>query len=242
MFIDTHCHFSEREDYPVESVYERAVNSGVTTMINVGFNMKSSRSLKAFSDTHKGVYYAVGVHPDDESEVNEKTLAELYEMAKDVKCVAIGEIGLDYYWDKEHKEIQKEMLHAQLRLALELDKPVIIHDREAHADSLRVVKEFPGVRGVFHCYSGSVEMAQGLTKLGWMFSFGGSVTFVGGNTGREVCVQGGDPGSLELEVAFGDSTAMAPSFPLRVVEESVVKLSVWILSDGETPVREYSAQ
>ena len=99
-------------------------------------------------------------------------------MLGEEKVVAVGEIGLDYYYeDAAPRETQLELLRIQLRLALEKDLPVVIHDREAHADSLQAVKELPGLRGVFHCYSGSVEMARELTKLGWYFSFGGTATF-----------------------------------------------------------------
>ena len=108
------------------------------------------------------------------------------ELARHPKCVAIGEIGLDYYWDKEHKEIQYEMFVTQLELALELGKPVIIHDREAHEDCLRITGRYPGLRGVFHCFSGSVEMARELVKRGWYLGFDGPVTYKNARKALEV--------------------------------------------------------
>ena len=124
------------------------------------------------------IYAAVGIHPENCHDFIPEQIDELRELAKHPKVVAIGEIGLDYYWpENPSRELQQQVFRAQLALAQELKLPVIVHDREAHADTLAIVKEFPTVKGVFHCYSGSVEDARTLVKMGWMLSFNGAATF-----------------------------------------------------------------
>ena len=130
------------------------------------------------AERYDHVYAAVGFHPSDADAFTEDSLDQLRQLARHPKVRAIGEIGLDYYWtDYAGHDRQKEVLRQQLALAQELDLPVIFHDREAHGDSLAVVKEFPGVRGVFHCYSGSVEMARELLRRGWYLGFDGPITY-----------------------------------------------------------------
>ena len=107
-------------------------------------------------------------------------------LASHPKCVAIGEIGLDYYWDASHKQEQKDLFRRQIDLALELDKPIIVHDREAHGDCMEIVRDYPGLRGVFHCYSGSAEMAAELLKLGWYLGFDGPITYKNARKALEV--------------------------------------------------------
>ncbi len=124
------------------------------------------------------MYAAVGIHPENCGGFLTEHLDELRRLARQSKVVAIGEIGLDYYWaENPPREFQRQVFRAQLELALELDLPVIIHDREAHGDSLAIVKEYPALRGVFHCYSGSVEMAKELLDKGWYLGFDGPVTY-----------------------------------------------------------------
>ena len=132
------------------------------------------------------MYCAIGIHPEDCQHLErnpDAVLAELYAQLSNPairqrdKIVAIGEIGYDYYWQPVNKELQREYFSRQLDMARELDLPVIIHDREAHGDTLAMIKQYPGVRGVFHSYSGSDEMAKELLKMGWYLSFGGPVTF-----------------------------------------------------------------
>ena len=132
------------------------------------------------------MYAAVGWQPEEWESWTCESEALLRSLAAHPKCVAIGEIGLDYYWDKEHKEIQYEMFVTQLELALALDMPVIIHDREAHEDCLNISGRSPALRGVFHCYSGSVEMARELVRRGWYLGFDGPVTYKNARKALEV--------------------------------------------------------
>ncbi len=123
------------------------------------------------------VYAAVGWHPEEWQSWNGESMALLRSLCAQPKVVAIGEIGLDYYWDTEHKALQKEMFEWQLSLAIERNLPVIVHDREAHGDSLEIVMNYPEARGVFHCFSGSAEMAKELVRRGWYLGFDGPVTY-----------------------------------------------------------------
>ena len=134
------------------------------------------------------VYAAVGFHPSDLEHFSADSIHQLRVLAQEPKVVAIGEIGLDYYWEKDPMahQVQKQALRLQMALAQELDLPVIFHDREAHGDSLAIVREFPQVRGVFHCFAGSAEMARELIKMGWMLSFNGAVTFKNAKKAPEV--------------------------------------------------------
>ena len=128
----------------------------------------------------------MGWHPEDIDKFSEEAFSELKRLAQHPKCVAVGEIGLDYYWDSEHKDEQKELFRRQIELALELNKPAIVHDREAHGDSLEIVCGYPELRGVFHCYSGSPEMAAELLKRGWYLGFDGPITYKNARRAIEV--------------------------------------------------------
>ena len=132
------------------------------------------------------VYAAVGWHPEDIDKLTEEDYRSMESLAQHKKCVAIGEIGLDYYWDASQKDVQKALFRRQAELALRLNKPVIVHDREAHADSLDIVCDYPELRGVFHCYSGSVEMAEILLKRGWYLGFDGPITYKNARKAIEV--------------------------------------------------------
>ena len=141
--------------------------------------VKELRCRRAVELAHRYpfVYAAVGWHPEEAEGWTDESLGEIRALAGDDRVVAIGEIGLDYYWDKTYTDLQKRMFRAQIELALELDLPVIVHDREAHGDCLEIVRDYPALRGVFHCFSGSVEMARELVKRGWYLGFDGPVTY-----------------------------------------------------------------
>ena len=132
------------------------------------------------------MYAAVGWHPEDMDKLTDEGFDEMIKLMHHPKCVAVGEIGLDYYWDAEHKDEQKALFIRQIELALELDKPVIVHDREAHGDSFDIVSRYPALRGVFHCYSGSAEMAAELLKRGWYLGFDGPITYKNARKALEV--------------------------------------------------------
>lgn len=187
MFIDTHAHYdSSKFDSDRDSVLSSMPANGVDIIIDPGCDYPSSLAAIALAEKYDFVYAAVGWQPEEWESWDMYSLARVRDLAAHPKCVAIGEIGLDYYWDKEHKELMYEMFVEQLELALELDKPVIIHDRDAHADCLNIVKRYPGLRGVFHCYSGSREMAEELLKLGWYLGFDGPITYKNARRALEV--------------------------------------------------------
>ncbi|MBE6918325.1 MAG: TatD family deoxyribonuclease [Ruminococcaceae bacterium] len=191
MLFDTHAHydddwFDEDRDALLSSMPER----GVGLIVNPGITVETSRMAIAMAEQYPHMYAAVGIHPENCHDFVPAHIDELRELARHPKVVAIGEIGLDYYWDTNPpKEFQQEVLRAQMALAQELQLPVIIHDRDAHADTLAIVKEFPEVTGVFHCYSGSVEDARTLVKMGWMLSFNGAATFKNARKAPEVIAE-----------------------------------------------------
>ena len=178
--IDTHCHIDEEAFEPDrEEVIARQQQSGVQAMIVPGVNVASINSVMEVCHAHPGYCYpALGLHPEDVKADWREQLAtvEAAIRAHRDELVAIGEIGLDYYWDKTFKEEQKEVLRRQLHLARELNLPVMLHNREATEDILTIVKEVGG-RGVFHCYSGSKETAEIILKMGFYLGIGGVLTF-----------------------------------------------------------------
>lgn len=178
MYFDTHAHYDDRQfDEDRDRLLSSMPENGVDYIINPGCDENSSAAAIAMAEKYPHVYAAVGFHPGEIENLGYNSLDEIERLARHPKCVAIGEIGLDYYWDASRKGDQKELFKAQLQLALELDKPVIVHDREAHEDSMRTVFAYPRLRGVFHCYSGSVEMARELLKRGWYLGFDGPITY-----------------------------------------------------------------
>ena len=187
MIFDTHAHYDSASfDADRQEILQNLPSKGVRLVVDPGCDGPSNAAVLALSSEYSYIYAAVGWHPEEWESWNEGSLAEIEEMAKQPKVVAIGEIGLDYYWDKEHKELQKEMLHSQLKLAMKLNLPVIIHDRDAHEDCLNAVSCYPGIRGVFHCFSGSAEMAKILLKDGWYLGFDGPVTYKNNKKAAEV--------------------------------------------------------
>ena len=178
MIIDTHMHlYDNKYDGIREDVIDEAINMGVKKMIAVGFDYESSLKAIDLANKYDFIYAAIGLHPSEVQKENDHNLSWIYRLAKNEKVIAIGEIGLDYYWSTEYKELQKEYFHKQLDIAKELDLPVIIHSRSAQFDSFSIVEAHPGVIGVFHCYSGSLEMADRLIKLGYYIGVGGVLTF-----------------------------------------------------------------
>jgi TatD DNase family protein len=180
MYFDTHAHYDDPAfDSDREELLTRTLpDSGVELIINIGSSMENSRRAIQLAERYPYVCAAVGVHPSDAEVID---IAELERLAAHPKCVAIGEIGLDYHYPEPTRQIQFQALRNQLELAGKLGKPVVFHDRDAHEDSLSTVREycqrFPKLRGVFHCYSGSLETALELIKLGWYISFTGVITF-----------------------------------------------------------------
>lgn len=208
MLFDTHAHYDAEEfDGDREAVLAGLPERGVSLAVNPGCDAASSRRAVELARAWPFLYAAVGWHPENCGPYVPADLDEIRRLAREPKVVAIGEIGLDYYWDENPpREHQRRVFRDQMALAEELDLPVIVHDREAHADSLAVVREFPRVRGVFHCYAGSAEMAQELVKRGWMISFTGVLTYK--NARRAVEAAQAVP--LDRIMIETDSPYMAP--------------------------------
>ena len=179
LIFDTHAHYDDEAfDADRETLLASMPEHGVGLILDPGCDLESSRRAVELARTYPRVYAAVGWHPENCTPYTEDSLDALRAWAREPKVVAIGEIGLDYYWEQNPpREFQQEVFRDQLALAQELGLPVIVHDRDAHADSLAIVREFPGVRGVFHCYSGSVEIAQELIERGWYLGFDGPLTY-----------------------------------------------------------------
>ena len=187
MYFDTHAHYDDSAfDADLGALLPELYASGVGLIIDPGCDVKSSRAAIELAARYEHMYAAVGIHPEELGDFTEENLDEIARLAGDGKCVAIGEIGLDYYWDDTHKTEQKELFRRQIELALELSKPVIVHDREAHGDSLELVGRYPELRGVFHCFSGSAEMAKELLRRGWYLGFDGPVTYKNARKALEV--------------------------------------------------------
>ena len=212
LIFDTHAHYDDEQfDADRDALLASMPESGVGLIVDPGCDLPSSRRAIALAERFPHVYAAVGYHPENCAPYTDADLDVLRELAKHPKVVAIGEIGLDYYWEENPpREFQQTVFRRQLALAQELDLPVIVHDREAHADSLAIVREFPAVRGVFHCFSGSVEMARELWKLGWYVGFDGPVTYKNARKTVEVALEA-PPDRILLET---DSPYMAP-VPVR---------------------------
>ena len=221
MYIDTHAHYdSERFDSDRDALLSSLPAAGSEAVIDPGCDEASSLAALALAEKYPFVYAAVGWQPEEWQSWDMRSPAIVRRLAQSPKCVAIGEIGLDYYWDREHKELMYEMFVTQLELALELGKPVIIHDRDAHADCLAIVKRYPGLRGVFHCYSGSAEMAHELLGLGWHLGFDGPITYKNARKALEVL----EICPLERILLETDSPYLPP-VPFRGKRNDSTKLS-----------------
>jgi TatD DNase family protein len=178
MVIDSHAHLEMKEfDADRQQVMERARLAGVDYIVTVGTNLALSRKALSLACQYKNIYATVGVHPHDASRISDKTFNELRELACDPKVVAYGEIGLDFFRNISPREEQVEIFGKQLELASELNLPVIIHDRDAHGETLRMVHASSVRRGVFHCFSGDYNMAKKCMDMGFYISIPGVVTF-----------------------------------------------------------------
>jgi len=187
LFFDSHAHYdAARFDGDRDSLLAAMPEHGVGRILNAGCDLASSRAAAALAHRYDFIWAAAGSHPDDADHVDSALLAAYRELAADARVVAIGEIGLDYHYEDVPRAVQKEAFARQLALARELDLPVIVHDREAHADALEIVDAYPGTRGVFHCFSGSLELARELLRRGWYVGFTGVLTFHNARRALEV--------------------------------------------------------
>lgn len=212
MLFDTHAHMDDRafDDDRAELLAQLPEND-IALLMNPGCSLASSEAASALAQQYDYIYAAVGSHPDAADEVNEDVLGRYRALvASNSKIKAIGEIGLDYHYEDIPRDIQQKAFRAQMKLAQELGLPVIVHEREAHEDGMKIVEEFPDVTGVFHCYSGSLEMAKWLVKRGWYIGFTGVLTFK--NARKAVEVAAGIP--LDRIVLETDCPYMSPE-PFR---------------------------
>ena len=215
MIFETHAHYDdERFDEDRDILIEKLFQKNICNIINVGASIESTKTTIALAKKYENMYAAAGVHPSDIAGLNEETLAWLKEQTKDPKVIAVGEIGLDYYWDKEEdvQKAQRYWFAQQMGLARESQLPVIIHSRDAAEDTMRVMKEVHAeeIPGVIHCYSYSPEMAKEFIKMGYYIGVGGVVTFKNSKKLKEIV----EEIPLESIVLETDCPYLAPT-PFR---------------------------
>lgn len=210
MLFDTHAHYDDKRfDEDRDALLSSMPANNVGLILNPGCDLDSSRKAVSYARQYPFVYAAVGIHPENITDGWEQELTDIRRLAGDEpKVRAIGEIGLDYYWEKDERARarQQVVFARQMELARDLGKPVIVHDRDAHADCLEITRRYPDVTGVYHCYAGSVEMARELLKLGYYLSFTGVITFKNARRALEV-IREAPIGRLMVET---DAPYMAP--------------------------------
>ena len=207
MYFDSHAHLGEdcfTQDFV--HIVENMRTAGVSGMMEIGFDGPSSYHAVELANRYDWIWAAVGSHPDDADHVDAARIEVYRALCKSPRVQAIGEIGLDYHYEDVPREVQKHAFRLQMQLARECSLPVVVHEREAHEDGLKIVDEFPDVTGVFHCFSGSLEMAKELVKRGWYIGFTGVVTFK--NARKAVEVASAIP--LERILIETDCPYMAP--------------------------------
>ena len=184
--FDSHAHYTDKAfNDDRENMLGSLRESGICGVINCGADIESSVFSVELANKYDYIYAACGIHPEEADKIPENYIEILKNLAKNEKCVAIGEIGLDYYWRQDNKEKQKELFEKQILLSKELDLPIIVHDREAHGDTLEILKKHKP-KGVLHCFSGSPETAEEILKLGMYVGLGGALTFKNARKAVEV--------------------------------------------------------
>lgn len=189
MIFETHAHYDDKEfDTDREILLEKLKENGIEYVINVGASIQSTKNTMELMEKYPFIYGALGVHPSNTEELNEENLLWLKEQCSLEKAVAVGEIGLDYYWDEPGREIQKKWFHKQLQLAREVNLPVVIHSRDAAKDTLDIMKEEKAqeIGGEIHCFSYTKEMAREFLNMDFYFGIGGVVTFQNAKKLKEV--------------------------------------------------------
>jgi TatD DNase family protein len=189
MLTDTHTHLDAAAfDEDREGIIQRALDNGVTRMVNIGFNRETIPTTMQLVETYDCIYGAVGWHPQDAKDMLPQDLEWIQQLCTHDKIVAIGEIGLDYYWDTSSKETQHRVFRQQIQLARKINMPIVIHNREAHQDILQILKEEKAadVGGIMHCFSGSWETAKTCVDMNFYISFGGPITYKNAKQPKEV--------------------------------------------------------
>lgn len=188
MYFDSHAHYDDAKfDDDRDTVLSAFPSAGIGRVVNPGCTVASSEKAVEMAKRYSFLYAAVGIHPEECHGTGEADFSAIEALLSEEKVVAVGEIGLDYYWDENPpRDVQRDVFARQLSIAEQHNLPVIVHDRDAHGDCIDIVRAFPNVRGVFHCYSGSVEDAKILLDRGWYLGFGGAVTFKNAKKAPEV--------------------------------------------------------
>ena len=192
MLFDTHVHLNaEQYEDDLQEVINRALEKGVQNMVVVGFDEPTIKKAIQIAETYDFIYASVGWHPVDAIDMTDEHLAWIEELAQHPKVVALGEMGLDYHWDKSPKEVQKDVFRRQIRLARKVNLPIIIHNRDATEDVVTILKEehVEEVGGIMHCFTGSIEVAKQCMDMNMYISFGGPVTFKNAKKPKEVAVE-----------------------------------------------------
>ena len=187
--LDSHAHYNdEKFDVDRDNIIKEAYSSGITTIINAGYSLESSKKAIEIANQYEFMYATVGISPNDIENLKESYIKDIEELAKNHKVVAIGEIGLDYYWNKDNKEEQKKVFMEQIQLANKLNLPIVIHTREAVMDTIDILKNKVECikKGVFHCCPLNVELVKEALKLGFYISFAGPVTFKNSKNAAEI--------------------------------------------------------
>ena len=178
MYFDSHAHLDDpRFEQDFAEILARMRENGVTGMMNIGCDLPSSERSVELAGRFDWVWAAVGSHPDDANHVGAARIERYRALCRHPRVKAVGEIGLDYHYEDVPRDVQRQAFRMQMQLAREVDLPVVVHEREAHGDAMELLDDFPDVTGVFHCYSGSAEMARELVRRGWYVGFTGVVTF-----------------------------------------------------------------
>ena len=187
MYFDTHAHYeNKRFNEDRDELLRSMAGVGVSLILNAGCSLKSSKFGLGLADAYPFVYASVGVHPHDSKEMTDDTVLELETLLAHPKAVAVGEIGLDFHYDFSPRDVQRKRFREQLELARRVDKPVIVHMREATSETLDTIRDYPDLTGVFHCFPGSWETAKILLDLGWHLSYTGVITFKNARKALEV--------------------------------------------------------
>ncbi|WP_338654465.1 TatD family hydrolase [Sporosarcina psychrophila] len=192
MYIDTHVHLNaDQYEEDIDEVIQRAQEAGVDKMVVVGFDRKTILKAMELTEQHAFIYAVVGWHPVDAIDCTEKDLEWIESLAAHPKVVGIGETGLDYHWDKSPRDVQQEVFRKQIQLAQKVNLPIIIHNRDATADVVRILKEEGAEKtgGIMHCFGGSVETANDCIKMNFMISLGGPVTFKNAKAPKQVATE-----------------------------------------------------
>lgn len=209
--FETHAHYDDKQfDNDRDKLLTTLHDNGIDRIVNISYDYNSIQKTIELAKNYDFIYGAIGYHPTDVKDITDNNIEQLEELSKNERIVAIGEIGLDYYWKDVEKDVQKLRFRQQIEMALKLNLPIVVHSRDAAADTLEILSEYDGLRGVIHCFSYSVEMAREFLKLGYYLGIGGVSTFKNAKHIKEVIKDT----PLDRIVLETDSPYLAPT-PFR---------------------------